>query len=86
MRTEFIQNFPFDYGAQFIHGEVGNPLYDYAAKNGLLLNIPSFEGEGKSKLQHQNGHLLMTELILQVIFILSVVFVWIPKQLRKLKS
>jgi hypothetical protein len=49
VRTEFIQNFPFDYGAQFIHGEVGNPLYDYAAKNGLLLNIPSFEGEGKSE-------------------------------------
>ncbi len=53
VRTEFIQNFPFDYGAQFIHGEVGNPLYDYAARNGLLLNIPSFEGEGKSKLQLQ---------------------------------
>ncbi len=49
VRTEFIQNFPFDYGAQFIHGEVGNPLYDYAARNGLLLNIPSFEGEGKQK-------------------------------------
>ena len=50
VRTEFIQNFPFDYGAQFIHGEVGNPLYDYAARNGLLLNIPSFEGEGKQNL------------------------------------
>lgn len=46
VRTEFIQNFPFDYGAQFIHGEVGNTLYDYAARNGLLLNLPSFEGEG----------------------------------------
>lgn len=46
VRTEFIQGFPFDYGAQFIHGEVGNPLYDYAARNGLLLNLPSFEGEG----------------------------------------
>lgn len=49
VHTEYVQSFPFDYGAQFIHGEVGNPLYDYAARNGLLLNLPSFEGEGKQR-------------------------------------
>jgi hypothetical protein len=88
VRTEFIQNFPFDYGAQFIHGEVGNPLYDYAARNGLLLNIPSFEGEGKSELKTRSarGYLLMLVLILQVIFILNVVFASIPKQLKKSRN
>ena len=46
MHTEIINGFPFDHGAQFIHGEINNPLYDYAAKEKLLLNLPSFEGKG----------------------------------------
>ena len=49
IHTEVISDFPFDHGAQFIHGEVGNPLYDFAARNALLLNLPSFEGEGIKK-------------------------------------
>jgi phytoene dehydrogenase-like protein len=50
VRTEIIHGFPFDHGAQFVHGEIGNPLYDYAARNALLSNLPSFEGEGNKHL------------------------------------
>ena len=50
VRTEVINGFPFDHGAQFVHGEIGNPLYDYAARNALLSNLPSFEGEGRENV------------------------------------
>ena len=60
VHTEVMEGFPFDFGAQFIHGEVGNPLYDYAARNGLLLNLPSFEGEGLSSLSSKKHFSLVS--------------------------
>ena len=45
VHTEIINGFPFDHGAQFVHSERGSALYDYAARNGLLLNLPSFKDE-----------------------------------------
>jgi phytoene dehydrogenase-like protein len=46
VRTEFIEGFAFDHGAQFV-AERGNSLYEYAARNALLLNLPTFkDGDG----------------------------------------
>jgi len=45
--STFVEN-----GAQWIHGEHGNPLYKVAQQHHLLSDILSEEGLGKKKIKH----------------------------------
>jgi len=43
--TKGYGNFNFDFGAQWIHGQKGNKLYDFAVQHDLISSQQS-EGEG----------------------------------------
>jgi len=62
VQTESIDDgFVFDYGAQWIHGQDRNPVYEFAKEQGLLSDDPSFEGEGNHLTQ--NGEIVDTALV-----------------------
>ena len=46
VKSQSLRNLVFDHGAQWIHGQEGNSLYEFALQRGLLSGTPSFEGQG----------------------------------------